>query len=120
MNSQDQRKWLLNASPRDIQLFIHELAGNQYSGEVYEFARTALEVSISKDQAASAQKLERQTDTLIILTKSLKLYTVMLFVLTAVLAGIEVFHLFERHLKTAKANKDASQSERAPQQPHTN
>jgi hypothetical protein len=91
INSPEKRRWLLTASARDIQAFIHAIVDMPYTVKEYELARTALEVRISEDQSAAAEKLERQTHTLIRFTTRLYYLTWGLLALTA---GLLVFTIW--------------------------
>jgi len=75
---------------------IHRLLKAAYTSKEYELARTALEVRISEDQSAAAEKLERQTHTLIRLTTRLYYLTWGLLALTAGLLGFTIW-LVIRH-----------------------
>ena len=65
----------------------------------------------------ASRRLERQTDTLIDLTRSLKIFTVIVAVLTAGLFVIEAFHIFERrqasiqHAQQKQFSNQAAQKE---------
>ena len=66
-NGPEKQTWLAEATPREIQTFIHCTSTDPYSRD-YQVARTALDVRISEDAAESAKKMERYTRWLIALT----------------------------------------------------
>ena len=52
INAPEKRKWLLEASAREIQQFIHLIVDNPYGGKEYELARTALDIRLAEDAKA--------------------------------------------------------------------
>jgi hypothetical protein len=77
--------FLVKASARDLQEFIHNIPVDIYS-HLYQRARTALEIRISEDHLKAAEILERHTRSLISLTRALVWLTFGLLVVTLILA----------------------------------
>jgi len=73
------------------------------------------EIFVAAAQLAelSSRRLERQTATLIDLTRSLKIFTVALVALTLGLFAIEAFHLFERHRGAIQPAQNTQQTNQA-------
>ena len=67
------REFLLTASIKEIQEFIHLIPAMDYIQE-FNIARVALDVKISEEAAKSASKLERFTWWLVCLTGALIFY----------------------------------------------
>jgi hypothetical protein len=79
-------EYLLTASPRDIQTFLH-CTGVNGDPRLIEFARVALEIRLAEDAAKSAAEMERQTDKIVRLTWGL-------FWLTLALAFVAAVQLY--------------------------
>src|SRR3989442_1088822 len=54
----ERREWLLTASPREIQQFIHLNANNEYGRPDHELATVALNVRIAEDAEKQSLRLE--------------------------------------------------------------
>lgn len=80
--------FILLASQRDLQLFIHNLAAKSISPKDFTqwfgLARTAVDICISRDQSESAKKMENQTNKIIRLTWGLFWLTLILTFVAAV------------------------------------
>jgi hypothetical protein len=100
-------EFLLTASSREIQEFIHNIAAAEYN-QAFQRARVALDIRLAEDAARQAdsfkqlmdkligiadaqrllaEKLERQTNEVIWLTRALKKLTVVVTILTLVLVA---------------------------------
>jgi len=111
VNSQEMREWLLEASAKEIQQFIHRIADAAHRATDYQLARTAIDIRLGDDagkqvdrlekqmveltgvaveQKRLAAKLDAQTDRLVSLTVWLKWLTIVLLALTALLCFLEV------------------------------
>jgi hypothetical protein len=74
-------EFVLSASARDLQLFVHSLNMDAMTTDSREWqnrARMALDIRIAEDAAKSAAKLERFTKWLVFLTIALILLTAFL------------------------------------------
>ena len=139
-NNDDKRvqEFLVDASARVIQAFIHLIPINAHSC-FFHLARTALDVRLAEDatkqsdrfgqqmgklleiveaQRRLAEKLDRQTATLISLTRSLKVFTFVVIVLTVGLlmeGGVQFFEFHQRLSKTPQNSQQTNQADNANQ-----
>jgi len=120
-NGNEKAKWLSDTlrSPREILRFLYRVPKD---GHDSYFARAALDVRISEDAAEQtdrfkqqmreligiaaaqkllAEKLERQTDTLISLTRALKGLTILLVILTVTLVVLTIALMRTEHAATS-------------------
>ena len=87
-NPDHVKGFLRYATPREIQAFAHALHKHVFntnaaiSPHYFELGRLALDVRLSEDQANAAEKMEKQTNRLIILTYWLVFLTIALLVVT--------------------------------------
>jgi hypothetical protein len=94
----EMHDFILNASAREIQLFVHCLNMDEpttTSREWQSRARMALDIKLADEAERTAQKLVAGTDTLITETKTLVKLTSRLIGLTVVLAIIASFEIFK-------------------------
>jgi|ERR1041384_2763269 hypothetical protein len=87
----DIKQFLLDASPRDIQKFVHLIRVDTNS-RYYPLAKTALDIRLAEDAQKATEKLAQHTERLEKQSASLVRFTRALYCLTAVLA---VFAIFE-------------------------
>jgi hypothetical protein len=116
----ERLNWILDATdPRELHELFRHAAVQTHSGE-YLVATNGIRILVAESQAASAAKLENQTATLIALTRSLKIYTIALFVLTGVLVGIEVFHFFQNRQSPVQLAPHTQQTNHAAEKTENN
>src|SRR5437762_14015542 len=65
VNTPERREWLLRASPRELQQFIHINANNTYGRADHELATVALNVRIVEDAEKQSLRLETRIDNLL-------------------------------------------------------
>jgi hypothetical protein len=99
VNSGEKRQWLLEASAREIQQFIHLIADNPYCGKEYELARTALDIRLAEDADVAAQNLVLGTDHLVTQTEKLVKFTQSLVYLTVILAILALLEFLKFFFK---------------------
>jgi hypothetical protein len=79
-NPDEIREWILTANdPREIQGLFHTISIHTHGAE-YELAKTAIAILNAESAERSSQRIERQTETLIALTRRLCVFTVVLVV----------------------------------------
>jgi len=78
------KDFLVSASARDIQKFIHSMNIHAASA-VLQMARTSLEIRLAEDSEKTALRLEKHTKHLLLITYILAVLTIGLLVLTYVL-----------------------------------
>jgi hypothetical protein len=88
--------FVLNASARDIQLFVHLIATDTTDAREWRGrANMALSVRLAEDAEKTAQKLVTGTDRLITETETLVRFTRRLYILTIVLIALGSFEIFK-------------------------
>jgi|ERR1035437_8511328 hypothetical protein len=91
--------FVIVASPRELQLFIHNLAADGIPDrrviQWTDMARAAIDVRLAEDAERTAQKLVNSTDTLVTEAKTLVKLTRRLYILTVVLAFLALFEIFK-------------------------
>lgn len=87
-------QWLEIASARDIQQFLHRPHTASIESEQL-FINTALNIRLSEDAAATADKLSEQTNRLVVYTKQLKYLTWALFSVGIIQILIMVFQVLK-------------------------
>jgi hypothetical protein len=120
-NTQAGKEFLLTASPRQIQRFIHNIAPREYN-HFFNLAKVALDIQlaeeharIAKEQSESAAKLEQHTITLVNLTNGLKRLNWVLIVLTAGLLIVTIgLAVFQQRSKPENKNNNPSHHQTAP------
>jgi hypothetical protein len=82
---QERLHWILDATdPRELHELFRHASVQSHSGE-YLVATNGIRLLVAESQAASAAKMERQTDKLIVLTRWIVALTVALLLFTIVL-----------------------------------
>ncbi|HAO80212.1 MAG TPA: hypothetical protein DCQ92_14840 [Verrucomicrobia subdivision 3 bacterium] len=87
-------EFILTASPRDIQLFIHNIPAKDFN-EWFNRARVSLDIRLAENAERTAQKLVTGTDRLITETGTLVKLTHRLYILTIVLIVLGSFEIFK-------------------------
>lgn len=137
-NQRGVKEFITGAPPAQLEAFCHALDAGPHGGH-FPFARMALDIrlaeaaashsetlqkqvaalcGIAEAQRVLAAKLDKQTDTLIGLTRWLKWLTVGLLILTAALCFFEVLHFQEsRNLAIRPAAHVVQPTTNAQQRP---
>ena len=88
--------FVLMASARDIQLFIHNIQTDTTDTRRWcDRAMMALDIRLAEDSERTAQKLVTGTDSLIVETKTLVKLTHRLYILTIVLIALGAFEILK-------------------------
>jgi hypothetical protein len=74
----EQKAWLIDASPREIEQFMHRIALVPNCAEE-RLSRVALDIRIAEDAEIYTRRIVRLTWALVILTAALLFYTVVIY-----------------------------------------